>query len=363
MSFFLTFLFAFAVSIVVYPLVKKVALRSGAISVPHKDRHIHEKPIPLLGGLSIIIGFGFSILMNYLFNTSFVASWELIGLAAGIVIIMAMGILDDIHELKPSIKALFQIAAAVTAILISGSRFESFTNPTDINTVIILPPVISFLVTIFWIFALTNAFNLVDGLDGLAGGTGAICALTLFVISLIRPDAEMVGSYVSIVLIALAGGCLGFLPFNFNPAKIFMGESGSAFIGFTLALVSIQGTLKSYAALSLFIPIIAFGLPILDIILAFLRRIIKRRPVSQGDRQHIHHRLIDMGLSQKNTVLILYSASILLGIFSILLAGQGMQNMGYLLIILLAIMIMAVLFLYIPSHSRKGDSMNDHEKN
>ena len=159
----------------------------------------------------------------------------------------------------------------------------------------------------------------------------------------------MIGSYAGIITAALAGACLGFLPKNFNPAKIFMGESGSAFIGFVLAMVSIQGTLKSYTALSIFIPVIAFGLPILDTVLAFSRRLIKRKPISQGDREHIHHKLIDdLGFSQRTTVLILYFASIVLGLLSIIMADKGMKNIGILLICLIIAAILVITFIYRP---------------
>lgn len=349
MSFILTFIVSFAVSMAVYPLVRRLAFFSNAISVPSKDRHIHKRPIPLLGGLSIIAGFVIAILLNFIFNRDFGANRELLGLVFGILIIMIMGLLDDITELRPIYKVLFQIAAAVTAVILSGSRIEFFTNPNALTSVILLNPVFSFIVTIFWIVALTNAFNLVDGLDGLAAGTGAICAVTLFVVSLIRPDAEMLGSYAAIVTISLAGAALGFLPFNFNPAKIFMGESGSAFIGFTLAMISMQGTLKAYTALSVFIPVVAFGLPILDAVLAFFRRSLKGKPFYQGDRQHIHHKLTDdLGFSQKTTVLILYTASIILGIMSIIMARNGMKNIMILLISMAVVLIAVISFIYKP---------------
>lgn len=349
MSFILTFIVSFAISLAIYPLVRRLAFFTNAISVPSKERHIHTKPIPLLGGLSIISGFSIAILLNFIFNHSFDATRELFGLMCGILIIVVMGLIDDIKELKPIYKILFQITAALTAVIISGSRIEFFTNPNALTSVILLNPVFSFIVTIFWIVALTNAFNLVDGLDGLAAGTGAICALTLFVVSLIRPEAEMLGSYAAIATIALAGACFGFLPFNFNPAKIFMGESGSAFIGFTLAMISMQGTLKAYTALSVFIPVIAFGLPLLDAVLAFSRRSLKGKPFYQGDRQHIHHKLTDdLGFSQKTTVLILYTASIILGILSIVMAGNGMKNIMVLLISMAVVLIAVISFIYKP---------------
>jgi len=369
MSFVLTFIISFAISLAIYPLVKKLAFFSNAISIPTKERHIHKKPVPLLGGLSIISGFLIAILLNFLFNGNFIATRELLGLVCGIAIIVVMGVLDDIIELNPLVKLLFQIGAAVTAILISGSRIEFFTNPNALTSVILLNPVFSFAVTIFWIVALTNAFNLVDGLDGLSAGTGAICAVTLFVVSLIRPDAELLGSYAAIVTIALAGSALGFLPFNFNPAKIFMGESGSAFIGFTLAMVSMQGTLKSYTALSIFIPVVAFGLPLLDAVLAFFRRSLKGKPFYKGDREHIHHKLTDdLGLSQKTTVLILYTASIILGVMSIIMARNGMQNIIVLLISMAVVLIAVIAFIYKPpkfivgKHNSKNDSMSNDVK-
>lgn len=362
MSFVLTFILSFALSLAIYPLVKRLAFFSNAISIPTKERHIHNKPVPLLGGLSIIFGFLVAILGNYILNRNFIAERELLGLVCGILIIVVMGILDDIIELNPLIKVLFQIVAAVTAVLISGSRIEFFTNPNSLTSVILLNPVFSFVITIFWIVALTNAFNLVDGLDGLASGTGAICALTLFVVSLIRPDAEILGSYAAIVTIALAGACLGFLPFNFNPAKIFMGESGSAFIGFTLAMVSMQGTLKSYTALSIFIPVVAFGLPLLDAFLAFVRRSIKGKPFYQGDRQHIHHKLTDdLGFSQRTTVLILYSASLILGVMSVVMARNGMKNILVLLISMAVVLVAVIAFIYRPPKYILGKVENTEE--
>lgn len=359
MTFLLTFLVSLAVSVMVYPLVKRLAFFSNALSIPSKIRHIHKKPIPLLGGLVIISGFTISVLLNYFFNKSFVSNSELAGLAAGLLIITIMGILDDIVELKPIYKLLFQIAAAVAAIAVSGSRIEFFTNPNTLTSIIVLNPVFSFFITIFWIVALTNAFNIIDGLDGLSAGIGTISALTLLAVSLLRPDAELLGSYAGIITAALAGACLGFLPFNFNPAKIFMGESGPAFIGFTLAMVSMQGTLKSYTALSILIPVIAFGLPILDTFLAIVRRLIKRHPISQADREHIHHKLIDeIGFSQKTTVLILYFASIILGLLSVLMAGTGMKNIGILLICLLIVGIIVITFIYRPT---RKNILKEHE--
>lgn len=352
MSFVYTFIISCAVSLAVYPLVRKLAFFSNAISVPKKERHIHSKPMPLMGGLAIIAGFLAAILLNILINRDFSGGRELTGFLCGLAIIITMGLLDDIVELNPLFKILFQMAAAVTAVLISGSRIEFFTHPGSLTSVILLNPVVSFLISISWIVALTIAFNTIDGLDGLASGTGAICAITLFAVSLLRPDAQVLGSYSAVITIALAGACLGFLPFNFNPAKIFMGETGSAFIGFTLAMISMQGTLKSYTALSIFIPVVAFGLPLLDSVIAFVRRTIKGQPFYKGDRQHIHHKLTDdLGFSQRTTVLILYGASIILGTMSVIMARSGMKNIGILLISMGIVLVAVIAFIYRPKKS------------
>ncbi len=171
----------------------------------------------------------------------------------------------------------------------------------------------------------------------------------------------LVGTYSGIIVAALAGACIGFLPFNFNPAKIFMGDTGSAFIGFTLAIISIQGTFKSFTAISLFIPLFAFGLPLIDIVLAVFRRVISKKPIHIGDKEHIHHKLIAYGLSHKASVLVLYAASLLMGIFSVILSASGMKYIWLLLIIFIFILVISILFLYLP-RKKKLKSNNSMEE-
>ncbi|MBN2851418.1 MAG: undecaprenyl/decaprenyl-phosphate alpha-N-acetylglucosaminyl 1-phosphate transferase [Clostridia bacterium] len=348
MNFLLTFLSSMIISFISYPLVKRIAFKFDAVSYPSKERHIHTKPMPLLGGLSIVFGLFVSVFLNYLLNKEFVADLKLIGLLSGLLIIVVVGVLDDIFELKAYMKGLAQLIAGFVVIFISGSTINSFTNPFNTSEVIQLPAILAIIITIIWILALTNAFNFIDGLDGLSAGTGAICAITMLAVSLVRPDAYLVGTYSGIIVAALAGACLGFLPFNFNPAKIFIGETGAAFIGFTLAVISIQGTFKSFTAISLFIPLFAFGLPIIDIVLAIFRRIKNKKPIYIGDREHIHHKLIGLGLSHRFSVLALYAASILMGIFSVILSASGMRYIWLLLIIFILILIASILFLYLP---------------
>jgi len=366
MIFLLTLLSSLIISLISYPLVKKIAFKVDAVSYPTKERHIHIIPIPLLGGLSIVIGMFVSVLLNYLFNSNFVADYKLIGLMSGLSIIVVMGVLDDIFELKPYIKGIAQLIAALVVIFISGSSITSFTNPFNTSEIIQIPYVLAIITTIIWIVALTNAFNFIDGLDGLASGIGAISSLTLLAVSLVRPDAYLVGTYSGIIVAALAGACIGFLPFNFNPAKIFMGETGSAFIGFTLAVISIQGTFKSFTAISLFIPLFAFGLPILDVILAIFRRVKNKKPIYIGDKEHIHHKLLGLGLSHKYAVLALYFASVLMGIFSVILSASGMHYIWLLLSIFLLILITLLIFIYIPRKKAAKniiEEISDEEQN
>lgn len=353
MNFLLTLLSALFLSLISYPLVKKLAYKTDALSYPTKDRHIHIRPIPLLGGISIVCGLAGAVILNYIFNEQFVADMKLIGLLAGLTIIVIMGIIDDIFELKPIYKGLAQVIAAMLVIFLSGTTISSFTNPFNTSEIINLPIVVGILLTLIWIVALTNAFNFIDGLDGLAAGIGAISALTLLAVSLVRPDAYLVGTYSGIIVAALAGACLGFLPFNFNPAKIFMGETGSAFIGFTLAVISIQGTFKSFTAISLFIPLFAFGLPIIDVLLAIMRRIKNKKPIYIGDKEHIHHKLLHLGLGHKQAVISLYVASILMGIVSIILSASGMKYIWLLLVVFVLILIASILFLYLPRKEKE----------
>jgi UDP-GlcNAc:undecaprenyl-phosphate GlcNAc-1-phosphate transferase len=191
--------------------------------------------------------------------------------------------------------------------------------------------------TIFWIVGVTNAFNLIDGLDGLAAGIASISCITLFVVSMINTRMTAV-----LLTAALAGGTIGFLPYNFNPAKIFMGDTGAQFLGFLLAAISIQGAIKSAAAIVITVPILALGLPIYDTLIAMMRRAINRRPVMEADRGHLHHKLLDMGFSQKQAVLVMYSISGLLGISAIFaMELSTVKSFIVLLLVICAVLILA----------------------
>lgn len=336
-EYLISIVLAFIVAFSVTPVVKKIAFGMGAVDIPKDERRMHDRPIALFGGAAIVTGFLVSIFYNVASPSSIFAPgqplWnrELWGLLAGIAIIVAMGVIDDIKHIRARIKLMFQLLAAFAAVFISGATIDVITNPFSRNGFSVLPPYISYPITILWIVGITNAINLIDGLDGLAAGVSSISSLSLFFVSILSvglpPDP-----YTSIVTASLAGAALGFLPFNFNPAKIFMGETGSAFLGFTLGVISIQGTLKSYTVISIAIPLLVLGLPLFDTAFAILRRVLSGKPVMSADRGHLHHRLIDMGLSQKQSVLVMYIASAALGLCAIVLANKGVLSAIILLI-------------------------------
>jgi len=223
-------------------------------------------------------------------------------------------------------------------VVATGTSIISITLPftagADDGVTYILGETIAFLISIFWIVGVTNAINLIDGLDGLAAGVSGIAATSLFIVAVIRGQDD-----IALAAVSLAGAIFGFLPYNFNPAKIFMGDTGSTFLGYILAVLSIEGTMKSVTTLALAIPILVLGLPIFDTLFAILRRIANGRPIGEGDRGHIHHRLIDMGLSHKMSVVILYIISGALGLLSIVLVDKGLLPSIILLILIVMFMV------------------------
>lgn len=286
---------AMVVALIATPVVKSLAFKVGAVDVPKDGRRMHDHPIPRMGGLAIFFGFLLSVLM-YVEVTP-----QLRGMLLGGVIIMVLGIFDDIYALGAKLKLAVQIVAALVAVL-SGNVIQILSNPNVFSQSpwwdlgwLAVPA------TVLWIVAITNAVNLIDGLDGLACGVSTISSMTMLVISLAVADGP-----VAVIMAALAGGCIGFLPYNLNPAKIFMGDTGSTFLGFILAVMSIQGLFKFYTIISFAVPFLMLGLPIFDTCFAFIRRIAHGQSPMHADRSHIHHRLIDMGLNQKQAVATLY---------------------------------------------------------
>jgi UDP-GlcNAc:undecaprenyl-phosphate GlcNAc-1-phosphate transferase len=227
-------------------------------------------------------------------------------------------VIDDITPLPAWLKLIFQIIAALVAVF-HGIRIDMLSNPNpwSANEYIDLG-VMAIPVTVIWIVGITNSVNLIDGLDGLAVGVSAIASLSILVISLVLGQWN-----VAILLAALVGACVGFMPYNINPAKIFMGDTGSLLLGYVLATVSVSGLLKFYAIISFVVPLLALGLPIFDTIFAIIRRLLHGQNPMAPDRGHVHHRLIDMGLSQKQAVAVLYAISAVLGLSAVLITTSG----------------------------------------
>lgn len=326
---FLAFVVSGIISYTAMPFIINLADKIGAIDVPKDARRVHSKPIPRLGGLGIFFGFLISALCFIHPNEKVLATL----LASGLIV--CMGIIDDISPLKAKTKLLIQIFCA-GIITWAGIRINFFTNPFEDDILIVLN-LLSIPVTIFWIVGITNTVNLIDGLDGLAAGISTIAALTLAIVALTS------GQYITATLLmGVVGGAVGFLPYNFNPAKIFMGDTGSLFLGFILAVASIIGTIKGATVLAVIIPLFALAIPILDTTFAIIRRFLAGKPIMGADKGHLHHRLLSKGLSQKKTVVYLYAVSALIGASSLLLQKSDFITgifviLGNLLIVLIGV--------------------------
>ena len=306
----LAFAAALAISFALTPVVKAFAYKIGAVDVPKDSRRMHKTPIPRVGGLAIFLGF---VVSTLIFGR---IDGEMRAILLGAVIIVLLGIVDDVVALKPGAKFAGQILAAIIPIM-ANVRISLFTNPFKADDFIHLGW-LSVPVTILWIVGMTNAVNFIDGLDGLACGVSSIASLTVFTIALLVSEP-----YVAIVMAALAGACFGFLPYNLNPAQIFMGDTGAMFLGYMLATISITGLFKLAAIISFIVPFIILGLPIFDTSFAIVRRLLKGQSPLQADRGHIHHRLVDMGFDQKQSVAILYAVSVMLGLSAVIFTTSG----------------------------------------
>ena len=303
---------ALVVSFLTSPVVKAFAYKVGAVDVPKDNRRMHHVPIPRLGGLAVFFGFIISILLFVEMTDQFRS------ILLGAVIIVVLGVVDDITPLPAKLKFLVQIGAALIPAM-NGVVIHVLSNPNLFSE----NPywnlgMLSVPATVLWIVAITNAVNLIDGLDGLAIGVSAISATTVLVISLLVSEVQ-----VAMVMAALVGACVGFMPYNINPAKMFMGDTGATFLGFILACMSVEGLFKSWAIISFAVPFLILGLPIFDTAFAFIRRIAHGQSPMQADRSHIHHRLIDMGLNQKQAVATLYVISAILGLSAVVLTTSG----------------------------------------
>ena len=339
----IAFLLAFIVAFMATPYTIKIAHKIGAVDVPKDERRMHKKAMPKFGGPAVILGFLVSVIYLLIVmsmeNTINLFGQEqygmkLLGMFLGIVIISITCIIDDIKTIKPIVKLSGQVLAAIVAVAF-GIRVGNFDfgifNTSESREIF------SAILTIIWIVGITNAINLIDGLDGLSSGISVISAISLLVIFVLNGSPM-----IAIILItALAGALVGFLPFNFAPAKTFIGDTGSNFLGYSLSIISILGVAKTYTVAVIVLPLIVLGLPIFDTLWAIIRRLIKGKSIKaifKADKGHLHHRIVARGFSQKQAVLILYGISATFGIFAVILLDSGIwKALSFLLMVIVAI--------------------------
>lgn len=295
--------FALVLSLVVTPWVIRLAHRLGAMDEPDQ-RKMHAFPMPRLGGLAVYLAFISTLLITQPLTT------PLWGLVCGATLIVLLGMWDDVRGISPWLKFTGQIVAALTLIPF-GIHFEFLTNPFG---GIVFLGLWGIPLTVFWLVAVTNAVNLIDGLDGLASGTALIASLTLAVVAFTLGNVPVVA-----VTLILAGAILGFLRYNFHPARVFLGDTGSMFLGFTLATLAVMGLTKGATALSVIIPVVILGIPLTDTAFAVLRRFRNKKPIFYPDKGHLHHRLLGAGLTHRGAVLTMYGVNVVLGGSAVLL--------------------------------------------
>jgi len=339
---------ALILSFAATPPVKWFANRIGAIDDPKDARRVHKHPIPRLGGLAISIGFLLGVLLFADITT------QIRGILIGAGMIIIVGVVDDIMPLRAYIKLLVQIVAALVAVY-HGILIEVFSNPLVFQSAqYVSLGFLSIPITVIWIVAITNSVNLIDGLDGLAVGVSIISSVVMLIISLMVSDPND-----AIIMAALAGACIGFLPYNINPAKIFMGDTGALLLGYVLATVSILGLFKLYAVVSFAAPFLVLALPLFDTSFAFIRRILSGRSPMSPDRGHFHHRLIDMGLSQKQAVAVLYTISGLLGLTAVVVATSD-EIRAVILVIAVLVAIGIAIFVFRGIMKNASATATDH---
>ncbi|MED1602996.1 MraY family glycosyltransferase [Alkalihalophilus marmarensis] len=324
----LAFILSFVVAVVSTPLVKKLAIKIGAIDKPNQ-RKVHKDIMPRLGGLAIVFGFFAGLLLiNPNYST-------IMPFLIGAFIIVVLGILDDKYTVSPKVKLFGQIIAACVVVF-SGLKIEMINLPFygEVHF-----GIWSYAFTILWIVGITNAINLIDGLDGLAAGTSSIALISILIMAILDGQILVIG--LSVILI---GSSLGFLIFNFYPAKIFMGDTGSLFLGYSISVISIMGLFKNLTLFSFVIPIIILAIPIFDTVFAIVRRILKKQKISAPDKSHLHYCLLAMGFSHKTTVLIIYGVSALFGVSAIIFSATTLwASVILVLTLLLGIQICAEL--------------------
>ena len=325
-------LLALIISLLLVPLNKYLSTKFNIISYP-RERDAHTKPIPRMGGLSIVLSFLIVSVYGYItiLYSHNAESTKFLGILVGAIILYIVGILDDIYQIKATHKLFGQIIAVICAM--AGGveiTFLVLDNPGILASIVYILKVMA---TFIWIIGMINAMNLVDGLDGLASGIAIIASICFMVIAICQ------GNIVAVILVsALAGAVLGFLPYNFRPASIFMGDTGSMILGYTLAIVASELAFEFLDPVCIIAPVLILGVPIFDTASAILRRLINHKPIFEADKEHTHHKLMANGFSHKTSVIILYVFSACFGILGVLLKVQ--MQLKYVVVAIVVLIIL-----------------------
>jgi UDP-GlcNAc:undecaprenyl-phosphate GlcNAc-1-phosphate transferase len=322
------FILALCLGLVLTPGVRWLALANAWFDRA-SDRKVHQGNIPRIGGAAIFLSFFVSLALAWLYPTHITrlmtSSPELAGIAAGALLLFLLGLRDDIRGVNPYFKLAVQIGVAAFTWA-AGIQIDSVTAGSEYG---IQLGWLSFPVTIFWFLLVINAINLIDGLDGLAAGVSLFATIVLLIVCLVMERFQA-----AIGFAALGGATLGFLRYNFNPAMIFMGDSGSYFLGYMLAALSILGSVKSTASVALLIPVVALGIPLIDSLIAPLRRFVRGRQIFMPDNDHLHHRLLRMGMKHRTAVLMLYGATIVMGLVAVMMVYATNEQIALILLLL-----------------------------
>ncbi len=327
------FTLSFLIALLITPLVRRKATEWGAVAMPDEERHIHANPTPRLGGIAIYLAFVATLacvpFLSNMVGDIFRANLpKMLGLLAPATLIFLFGIYDDFRSVSAPQKIIVQTIAAAM-IFAAGFRIENLSSP--LGGYWHVPIWLSFLFTTVWVIGLTNAFNLIDGIDGLAAGASVFALISILIFSVAQENPE-----ISLLAVVLVGAVLGFLRFNFNPATIFLGDSGSLFLGFMAASLSLAGSQKGSTIVAIAIPLVSFGLPVTEVGLSLARRFLSGQSLLAGDRGHIHHKLLQHGLSQRQAVILLYAVCAMFSLFGLMLLNPR-RNLAALVFFVLGV--------------------------
>jgi UDP-GlcNAc:undecaprenyl-phosphate GlcNAc-1-phosphate transferase len=338
-TYFALFLIATIASLVTTPLIRRLCQRLKLLDVPVDGRRIHRTAIPRLGGVAIFLSClsALSLLPfvdNLLTTTLSGFKSEFLTLAIPATLVLLVGIYDDLRGANAVVK--FVSLGLIASLFYGmGGRIDALSIPFVGS--VELPVLLSFSITVVWLVGITNAFNLIDGMDGLASGAALFSSLVILGVSVSQERTLMI-----VVSLVLCGALAGFLRYNFNPASIFLGDSGALFIGFLLAALSVLGTQKATTAVAIVVPILAFGFPVVDTAMTMARRMVSRKPVFQGDKEHIHHMLLARGWSQRRAALVLYGVCAAFGLVALIFPATGSKLTGFMLFVISVAVIVAV---------------------